>query len=155
MEAQNANPSPDNQNAAAVRRLYTALSDGGNPEILSLVSGDLEWWFHGPPNSHHMMKVLTGETPPSDFRFEPRGVAAVGGGGGCVVAEGWKGDQVYWVHVWTVEGGRITQLREYFNTWLTVKDLRPLRCSSGAGAATLWRSHHDDVRSMPGLMLPI
>lgn len=30
-----------------------------------------------------------------------------------------KISEAYWVHVWSVEDGRITQLLVYFDTWLT------------------------------------
>ncbi|CAA0835876.1 Nuclear transport factor 2 (NTF2) family protein [Striga hermonthica] len=145
-------------NTATVRSLYDAVSRGGRRTISGLVSGELEWWFHGPHNCHHMMKMLTGESSPSsDFKFEPRSIVAVDGE--RVIAEGWEGDHVYWVHVWTVDKQEcvITQFREYFNTWLTVADFKPNCLVSSAAGPTLWQSHPRDVakRSLPGLMLAI
>ncbi|EYU41980.1 hypothetical protein ABFS82_10G008000 [Erythranthe guttata] len=143
---------PENPNVTTVRSLYTALGSGGSRQISGLIASDLEWWFHGPQNCHHMMKMLTGKSSPADFKFEPRSIDAVDDGE-CVIVEGWEGAQVYWVHVWTLnEDGVITQFREYFNTWLTVWDLRPLSCTG-----TLWQSHPQDLakRSLPGLMLAI
>ncbi|PIN19707.1 hypothetical protein CDL12_07611 [Handroanthus impetiginosus] len=150
MEAKNVNATPENPNTTTVRRLYTALARG-NRKISGLIASDLEWWFHGPQNCHHMMKMLTGKSSPTDFKFEPRSIEAIDDD--CVIVEGWEGAQVYWVHVWTLKDGVITQFREYFNTWLTVTDLRPLKC---LGFNTLWQSHERDYeRSLPGLMLAI
>ncbi|GFP99241.1 wound-induced protein 1 [Phtheirospermum japonicum] len=142
----------ENPSIATVLSLYDAISSRAR-EISGLISSELEWWFHGPQNCHHMMKMLTGKSSPSDFRFEPRSIDAIEDG--RVIVEGWEGAQVYWVHVWTLKDGVITQFREYFNTWLTVTDLRPLNCLSST--ATLWQSHPRDVakRSLPGLMLAI
>ncbi|PON53582.1 NTF2-like domain containing protein [Parasponia andersonii] len=150
------------QNKATVEKLYEALSRGEAETVAKLIAGDLEYWFHGPPRCHHMMRVLTGESPThsAPFRFEPRSVTAVGGA--CVIAEGWEGAKAYWVHVWTVKDDVITQFREYFNTWLTVRDLRPSTGweVSGGGhhrSLTLWQSMPRDLfrRSLPGLLLAI
>ncbi|KAH6769327.1 hypothetical protein C2S51_014663 [Perilla frutescens var. frutescens] len=155
-KANSATASPENPKVSTVRRLYEALA-AGNRRISDLIASDLEWWFHGPQNCHYMMKTLTGKSSPSDFKFEPRSIDGVDED--CVIVEGWEGDQVYWVHVWTLKNGVITQFREYFNTWLTVKDLRRrpvVKCTSGA-ASTLWQSHPQDLakRSLPELMLAI
>ncbi|RYR61734.1 hypothetical protein Ahy_A04g018939 isoform A [Arachis hypogaea] len=95
--------------------------------VSKLVASDLEWWFHGPPQCQHMMRLLTGEKPHNDgFRFEPRSVTAIGD---CVIAEGWEG-KAYWVHAWEDE-------RQDSNT--------------------LWQSQPRDLyrRSLPGLLLAI
>lgn len=136
-----------------VRRLYKAVMSGGSGEISGLIASDLEWWFHGPQQCHYMMKKLTGKSSPGDFEFEPQNIDAVDD---HVIVEGWEGTEVYWVHVWTMKDGVITEFREYFNTWLTVRDVRPLSCF-GAGAAPLWQSHPHQLpgRSLPGLMLAI
>ncbi|KAI3447839.1 hypothetical protein Pfo_004504 [Paulownia fortunei] len=141
---------PENSSITTVRSLYKVISSGAG-EISGLIVSELEWWFHGPQNCHHMMKMLTGKSSPSEFKFEPRSIDAIDD---RVIAEGWEGAQVYWVHVWTLKDGIITQFREYFNTWLTVRDLRPLNCLS---STTLWQSHPRDLarRSLPGLMLAI
>ena len=152
------------QNKATVETLYKALCQGETDTVAKLIATDLEYWFHGPPRCHHMMRVLTGDSPThsSPFRFEPRSVTPIGGA--CVIAEGWEGAKAYWVHVWTVKDGVITQFREYFNTWLTVRDLRPQSGwrVSGAGGGhhrslTLWQSMPRDLfrRSLPGLLLAI
>ncbi|CAN0891913.1 Wound-induced protein 1 [Linum grandiflorum] len=118
-----------------------------------------------------MMRMLTaadsGRVP---FRFEPRSIEVVRDQ--CVIAEGWEGEKVYWVHVWSVRDGVITQFREYFNTWLTVRDVTPPPLPAAAAAEeeissvstsperekiTLWKSRPGDLfkRSLPGLVLAI
>ncbi|KAJ6778019.1 hypothetical protein OIU74_001914 [Salix koriyanagi] len=74
-----------------------------------------------------------------------------------LIAKGWEGAQVYWVHVWTLKDNVITQFREYFNTWLTVKDISPHGWEIRHENHTLWRSHPRDLfkRSLPGLILGI
>ncbi|XP_022883257.1 wound-induced protein 1-like [Olea europaea var. sylvestris] len=145
-------PAPlENHNKAIVNTLYKGLASGDTATVAGLIATDLEWWFHGPQNCHHMMKMLTGKCSTTEFKFEPRSIDSIDE---CVIVEGWEGAQVYWVHVWTLKDGFITQFREYFNTWLTVKDLRPSRCSS---STTLWQSHPRDLtkRLLPGLMFAI
>ncbi|KHN33242.1 Wound-induced protein 1 [Glycine soja] len=138
-------------NKATVEALYKALLGQGQMDTVAtnMLASDLEWWFHGPPQCQHMMRVLTGETTLDNngFRFEPSD---------CVIAEGWEG-KAYWVHVWTVRNGLITQFREYFNTWLVVRDLRSQRWENKLDNMTLWQSQPRDLyrRSLPGLVLAI
>ncbi|PSS32728.1 Wound-induced protein [Actinidia chinensis var. chinensis] len=151
MAGENTKPSsilPENQNKAAVNVLYEALGSGDVERVTGLLATDLEWWFHGPQNCQHMMRVLTGESDQNEFRFEPRSITAIDD---RVIVEGWEGAHAYWVHVWTLKDGLITQFREYFNTWLTVTDL--IRHQS----PTLWQSRPRDLanRSLPGLVLAI
>ncbi|CAL1378544.1 unnamed protein product [Linum trigynum] len=159
------------------RSLYNGLASHCGPtagdndpeDCQEVIASDLEWWFHGPPGCDYMMRMLTGQLAPdqSVIRFEPRSIEAVGD---CVIAEGWEGN-VYWVHVWTVREDHglvvITQFREYFNTWLTVKYVTgggyPLPAGSdhrrtpSPERITLWRSQPADLykRSLPGLVLAI
>ncbi|XVF08364.1 hypothetical protein REPUB_Repub06bG0220200 [Reevesia pubescens] len=145
---------PEMQNKAIVDTLYKALAHGDTSTVVKLLASDLEWWFHGPPRCQHMMRVLTGESSHTEFRFEPRSIEVVGD---CVIAEGWEGAQVYWVHVWTLNDGLITQFREYFNTWLTVRDVKPSCWEIEHESLTLWQSQPRDLarRSLPGLVLAI
>jgi ketosteroid isomerase-like protein len=143
------------QNKATVGLLYKALAHGQTETVTGLLASDLEYWFHGPPRCQHMMRVLTGESAGrNEFAFEPRSLTAIGDD--SVIAEGWEGAQAYWVHVWSVKDGVITQFREYFNTWLTVWDLRPWEVNGHVSDA-LWQSQPRDLysRSLPGLMLAI
>ncbi|XP_054790541.1 senescence associated gene 20-like [Prosopis cineraria] len=152
------------QNRATVEALYKGLLGQGHMDkVAMLIASDLEYWFHGPPGRQHMMRILTGETVPNKagFRFEPRSVTAIGD---CVITEGWEG-QAYWVHVWTLKNGLITKFREYFNTWLVVRDLTAAPAAAPwveedqrqAEKMTLWQSQPRDLyrRSLPGLLLAI
>ncbi|XP_021901370.1 wound-induced protein 1 [Carica papaya] len=145
----------ENQNRAIVEELYKALSEDNAGMVAKLLASDLEWWFHGPPRCQHMMRMLTGASSRAEFRFEPRSIEVIGE---CVIAEGWEGAQAYWVHVWTLKDGLITQFREYFNTWLTVTDFRsPTWEIPHVTTLTLWQSQPRDLarRSLPGLVLAI
>ncbi|CAK7343682.1 unnamed protein product [Dovyalis caffra] len=144
----------DMQNKAIVDALYKGLSNGHMETVAKLIASDLEWWFHGPLQSQHMMRILTGESSHTKFRFEPRSIDVIGD---CVIVEGWEGAQAYWVHVWTLKHGVITQFREYFNTWLTVKDISPHGWEIRHENYTSWQSHPRDLfnRSLPGLILVI
>ncbi|XP_065873181.1 wound-induced protein 1-like [Euphorbia lathyris] len=146
------------KNKGVVDALYKGLGEGKMETVGKLVASELEWWFHGPPKCQHMMRILTGEARLNAFRFEPKSVEGVGD---CVIAEGWEGEKVYWVHVWTIKndgggggGGVIIQFREYFNTWLTVRDINP---HPHHHAHTVWQSHPRDLftRSLPALVLAI
>ncbi|OEL26382.1 hypothetical protein BAE44_0012600 [Dichanthelium oligosanthes] len=152
----------EQRNKFLVLRLYEALNARDHAAVQSLLAPDLEWWFHGPPKHQHMMRVLTGgggssntsTTSGSSFRFVPRSVDAFGS---TVIAEGPPAQAaaagVYWVHAWTVgPDGVITQLREYFNTDLTVTRLAAL-----ASAKCIWQSRRPDsaTNSLPGLVLAL
>lgn len=144
----------NNGNEATVKALYKALASGEIGKVAGFVASDLEWWFHGPQGCHHMMKMLTGKSSHKAFSFNPRSMDAIDD---YVIVEGWEGVQAYWVHVWTLKDGLITQFREYFNTWLTVADLRPVAVAGGCSSSKFWQSHPRDLakRSLPGLMLAI
>jgi len=170
-----------------VLRLYEALNARDARRAQELLAPDLEWWFHGPPAHQHMMRLLTGADTNAEFRFAPRSVDAFGS---TVIAEGGGADgdagagQLYWVHAWTVgPDGVITQLREYFNTDLTVTRLSaavatknastavsPSHASSSSSSTAasspaptpkwpkcLWQSRRADRarKSLPGLVLAI
>ncbi|KAB5538637.1 hypothetical protein DKX38_016170 [Salix brachista] len=69
-----------------------------------------------------MMRLLTGEQKDNDvpFQFSPISITSFGN---LVIVEGWDTSSISWVHAWTVTDGIITQVREYFNTSLTVTRL--------------------------------
>ncbi|KAI7996140.1 hypothetical protein LOK49_LG10G02392 [Camellia lanceoleosa] len=103
---------PENQNMVAVKALYKALAGGDVNKVAGVLASDLEWWFHGPQNCQHMMRVLTGE---SDLPSSSSSQKHHHHRRSCD-RRGWEG-QAYWVHVWTLKDGLITRFREYFNTW--------------------------------------
>ncbi|CAI0419659.1 unnamed protein product [Linum tenue] len=117
------------------------------------------------------MRLLTGadnnsnikdQSIQSSFSFSPKSIASFGS---IVIAEGCDSERgIYWVHAWTVTDGIITQVREYFNTSLTVTRLS----SSSAAAKTaeiasvhycpsVWESSLSNLvgKSVPGLVLAI
>ncbi|KAH7436489.1 hypothetical protein KP509_05G022100 [Ceratopteris richardii] len=97
------------------------------------------------------MRFLTGVAPHDRFLFKPVRVRAIGDN---VFAEGQGGVSnnskisKCWIHVWTVKGGKIVQLREYFNTELTV--VSPVHDS-------LWKSQLGKCcrKSCPSLILAV
>ncbi|KAF6147434.1 hypothetical protein GIB67_012972 [Kingdonia uniflora] len=145
-------------NKAIAEVLYAALACGDTSTVAAYITSDLEWWFHGPPRCQHMMRVLTGKSVHTEFNFVPRNITAIDD---RVIVEGWEGDQAYWVHVWSLKDGMIMQFREYFNTWLTVRDLRisssMWEVKKIAETPTIWQSEPQEHlnRSLPGLVLAI
>ncbi|KAM7499418.1 hypothetical protein LguiA_023832 [Lonicera macranthoides] len=107
-----------------------------------------------------MMRLLTGSlTDDVSFEFVPQSIADFGS---TVLVEGCNQDRsIFWVHAWTVTDGIITQVREYFNTCLTVTrfgntdksspSITSLHCPS------VWESSLSNLvgKSMPGLVLAI
>lgn len=159
--------SDSDRNKWLVLRLYEGLNNRDVAAVHQLLNPDLEWWFHGPPARQHMMHLLTGVAPDDSFVFEPVHVEAFGP---TVLVEGTGSDlgaSVYWVHAWTVgSDGIITQLREYFDTELTVTRLAdsvnqvhgPTSSSSSRShCLPVWRSRIRDPtrKSLPGLVLAI
>ncbi|CAK9173485.1 unnamed protein product, partial [Ilex paraguariensis] len=154
----------ETQNQRVVLALYEALSSRDVDTVHKLLASDLEWWFHGPPSDQFMMRLLTGTATPDDsFDFVPQSVAIFGS---TVLVEGYDYDRsIYWVHAWTVTDGIITQVREYFNTSLTVTRLGNTDESSSSKFSSITSLHCPSVwessvsnrigKSMPGLVLAI
>ncbi|EMS56136.1 hypothetical protein TRIUR3_05350 [Triticum urartu] len=125
----------EQRNKFLVLRLYEALNGRDHAAVHSLLAPDLEC--------------------SSSFRFQPRSVDAFGS---TVIAEGVSAagedtKAAYWVHAWTVgSDGVITQLREYFNTDLTVT-----RLAAAAASKCVWQSRRPDRarNSLPGLVLAL
>lgn len=133
-----------------VLALYEALNARDVDAVHRLLAPDIEWWFHGPPAFQHMMRLLTGASTHEPFEFVPLHVQALES---TVLVEGCdKTRSVFWVHAWTVStDGVITQVREYFNTCLTVTQAKK-HC-----LLPVWRSRLPDRagKSLPGLVLAI
>ncbi|XP_074589399.1 senescence associated gene 20-like [Curcuma longa] len=106
-----------------------------------------------------MMRMLTGadDEAAAEFRFVPDRVATFGS---TVVAEGTGPGAASWVHAWTVSpDGIITQVREYFNTSVTVtrfaadSTTKPSVSPGPTHCLPVWQSRRD--KSFPGLVLAI
>ncbi|XP_027126837.1 senescence associated gene 20-like [Coffea arabica] len=153
-----------------VLALYDALKAKDVGTVQTFLAPDIEWWFHGPPShQQHLMGLLTGKD--SSFVFKPLSIEAFGS---LVLVEGFdqKNSSVSWVHAWTVSQGRmITQVREYFNTHVTVTLLgscttkssneseQPQGASSQANplkyCQSIWQSKLVDNSVVPGLVLAL
>ncbi|MED6209169.1 hypothetical protein PIB30_052149 [Stylosanthes scabra] len=162
----------DSSNVRLVRAFYDALSARDSHAVLNLVDSDLEWWFHGPPSCQFLKRLLTGESSSSaaadSFEFVPFSVVSFGS---TVIAEGCDAVRsVAWVHAWTVTDGIITQVREYFNTSLTVTRIGDSDSDSDSGESEItpvssdsgrfpfvWESSLSGLagKSVPGLVLAI
>ncbi|MCL7022231.1 hypothetical protein MKW94_002262 [Papaver nudicaule] len=180
-------------NRRTIRALYEAFKERDIETIQRLLASDIEWWFHGPPAHQYMMRFLTGTScnsctgsrtssassssssdedteDSSSFSFVPSSIAAFGS---LVIVEGCDlSRQVSWVHVWTVsdDNGIVTQVREYFNTSLTItrfeknwnsntnqsSSSKPSRTSPLVNSA-VWESKLSSTigKSVPGLLLVI
>ena len=129
-----------------------------------------------------MMRLLTGDnqnydasssssssSAASSFEFVPSFVTSFGS---IVIAEGCdRSRSISWIHAWTVTDGIVTQVREYFNTSLTVTRLGdnqaqpsdyPSKKKSAAEinsvhCTSLWESSLSSQvgKSVPGLVLAI
>lgn len=166
----------DSSNKRVVLALYEALSSRDVHKVHQIVAPDIEWWFHGPPTHQFLMRLLTGDQNES-FQFSPQSFACFGP---TVLVEGCDRDcSISWVHAWTVTHGIVTQVREYFNTSLTVTRLgnntspsssaqsSPSSFSSKSSSSTaeitsfhcpsVWESSVSDRvgKSVPGLVLAI
>ncbi|PKA66879.1 Wound-induced protein 1 [Apostasia shenzhenica] len=99
-----------------------------------------------------MKRLLTGGED-DGFQFVLYSIEAFGS---TVLAEGSAGGgstAVFWVHAWTVADGVITQVREYFNSSVTVA-----RVATGVGnCKAVWKSRLAGAagKSLPGLVLAI
>ncbi|MCO5596769.1 hypothetical protein L7F22_050838 [Adiantum nelumboides] len=140
----------EEQNRHVAVAFYEALAAGDASRLHSLLaSSDLEWSFHGPACDQHLMKFLTGAVSQLSFEFTPVRVRQFGYNV-FVEGQGKAGspqESKFWVHVWTMKHGKIIQLREYFNTSLTV--LKP------SSYYTLWQSQlgSTNPKSSPSLIL--
>ncbi|XP_028782260.1 wound-induced protein 1-like [Neltuma alba] len=142
----------DSSRKKLVLTLYDALNSGDSETVVGIVASHLEWWFHGPPSHQFLMRLLTGHPSSSHtFRFLPQSIASFGP---TVVVEGCDPSRsISWVHAWTVADGIITQVREYFDTSLTVARFG----HSNSSDDSLWESTVSNLvgKSVPGLVLAL
>ncbi|KAK3019493.1 hypothetical protein RJ639_003165 [Escallonia herrerae] len=149
----------ETNNRRVVLALYDALSSSDVDTVHKLLAPDLEWWFHGPPSHQFMMRLLTGTaTSDESFEFVPQSVSPFGS---TVLVEGCDhGRSISWIHAWTVTDGIITQVREYFNTSLTVTRFGASNLASAITSLhcpSIWESSLSGRvgKSVPGLVLAI
>ncbi|KAK9913810.1 hypothetical protein M0R45_037618 [Rubus argutus] len=146
-----------------ILKLYEALSSRDVDTVHTIVAPDLEWWFHGPPTHQFLMRLLTGDESDTSFEFNPQSITSVGP---VVLVEGCDREQdISWVHAWTVTDGIVTQVREYFNTSLTVTRLGNSAAKSKFSKSSseitsyhcpsVWESSNGVGKSVPGLVLAI
>ncbi|KAI3913429.1 hypothetical protein MKW98_003908 [Papaver atlanticum] len=184
-------------NTRTICALYESLSARDIETIERLLASDIEWWYHGPPAHQYMMRFLTGTSSncntgsrtsstsslssvddhediedSSSFLFVPSSITAFDS---LVIVEGCDLSRlVSWVHVWTVSdvNGIVTQVREYFNTSLTIarfehnwnnsntnqpSSSRQSQTSRLVNSAAVWESKLSSTIgiSVPGLLLAI
>ncbi|KAJ7549017.1 hypothetical protein O6H91_07G036700 [Diphasiastrum complanatum] len=109
------------------------------------------------------MRMLTGADRLGSFSFAPLLLCTIDD---KVFVEGHDtSSKVCWVHVWTVVGGVVTELREYFNTSVTVTGIdsstfttktsqKAPKIADSEEFSTLWESELSR-RSIPGFILAI
>ncbi|KAJ7182178.1 hypothetical protein O6H91_Y540800 [Diphasiastrum complanatum] len=148
------------QEEQIVLGLYEALNARDVRQVQAVIAEDLEWWFYGPPSQRHLMRMLTGVDPLGTFAFVPLRVCTISSN--KVLVEGKQdSSEVCWVHAWTLKDGSVTQLREYFNTTLTVTDtsfnMVAYVPSQSHNCSIIWQSKLSDSigKSFPGLVLAI
>lgn len=121
-------------NEQVVYRLYEAFGQGDIQGILDTLSEDVDWLFVGRPEDvpfagqrrgHEQMKEffgIVGETVAEIYEFGPREVMSFDD---KVLVLGHERvrvratDRVFetdWAHLFTVREGRITRLREFYDT---------------------------------------
>ncbi|XP_022992588.1 wound-induced protein 1-like [Cucurbita maxima] len=108
------------------------------------------------------MRLLTGASSDGQsFQFVPQSITSFGP---TVLVEGCDPSRsISWIHAWTVTDGIITQVREYFNSSLTVTRLGDPTDSPSSSASPLyhcpsiWESSLSNQvgKSVPGLVLAI
>lgn len=180
--ADSSDSSSSRKNQEVVLAFYDALKSRDVDTVHQILAHDLEWWFHGPPSHQFLMRLLTGgkqhdnnnnvDDDDASFDFVPLFITTFGS---IVIAEGCDSSRsIYWVHAWTVSAdGIITQVREYFNTSLTVTRLGnqkqpqasdyPSKSTSSTAeivpvhCPSVWESSlsNRDGKSVPGLVLAI
>lgn len=118
--------------STVVQQVYEAFGRGDVPAILNLVAEDVDWEFVGPASlayagrrrNHQEVADFFAAIPGADeiHAFEPREFIEAGE---HVTVLGWESSTALdtqkkfeseWVHVFTVQDGKITRWRGFFNT---------------------------------------
>lgn len=146
----------ESKNERILRCFYDSLA-GGNTVLLShLLAEDLDLWFHGPRCHQHMSKLLRGITSFRSVTLYPSSILATRN---IVIAEG---ECICpWVHIWTVKEGKLIQLREYWNTAVSINLVARINSACGtlleSPSINIWQSKLWQAvdNTKPGLILTI
>ncbi|GJM42049.1 MAG: hypothetical protein DHS20C20_23310 [Ardenticatenaceae bacterium] len=121
------------ENVQVVQDLYAAFGRGDIPGLLGLLAEDVEWHFNGRPEDipfggrwqghAEMMEFFrtVGETC-EVLAFGPNEVIAMGdhvlslGREHVRVRATGREFETDWAHLFTVQGGEVVRLREYYDT---------------------------------------
>jgi ketosteroid isomerase-like protein len=123
----------DQTNVQIVQKLYQAFGAGDGPGIFSVIAPDIDWKFNGRPTDLPYAGHFRGHAELMNFfgtvaqtaeviEFGPHEVYAfddkvVSLGGEKVRAKATgKIFETDWIHFFTIKGGQITRLREYYDT---------------------------------------
>ncbi|KAJ4837406.1 hypothetical protein Tsubulata_036921 [Turnera subulata] len=115
------------------------------------------------------MNFLTGSSSSIEcdhsFTFSPISTVAFGS---MVLCEGFNKEwNISWVHAWSVTDGKITQVREYFNTSVVVTKFgdggtsqaisssKKTTSGSSTSCLSVWQSQLSNNKSVPGLVLAL
>lgn len=150
--AHNPQSEEERANEKLLRLFHTAMAANNVGVLKSLLADDLEWWFHGAPCQQYMRRLLTGRRSFRSITLAPMRMVAW-----CdkVFVDGCGPEQgTYWAHVWTIRGGRLVELREFWNIGVVL--VRELASSSERRLCAVWESKlwNADM-STPGLILSI
>lgn len=121
------------ENSQLVIELYTAFGQGNVPAILDLLDQDVDWYFVGRPDDIPFAGRRHGHDAMVDFfttidqtvtviEFGPREIMAFDDKVLVLGHERVKvraTDRVFetdWAHLYTIQGGKIIRLREYYDT---------------------------------------
>ncbi|MCO5549162.1 hypothetical protein L7F22_002629 [Adiantum nelumboides] len=145
-----------------VLAFYEALKKGKVEDISNLLTTQLSWRFYGPPSERHLIEYLSGVTNKVNFCFQVTYVNVINSNVVCIEGQALFGPDEganskhrrTWVHVWTLKGNKLVELREYFDAILTIVTLKPCACQK---LCTLWQSKLSRVYEMsfPSLILII
>ncbi|HWT01045.1 MAG TPA: nuclear transport factor 2 family protein [Pyrinomonadaceae bacterium] len=131
----------ERDNMGIVRQAYDAFRGGDIQGVLNLLADDVDWLQPGPPDVIPFAGQYRGRDQVGEFfsrlggaeeaeLFEPleffasgERVVALGRYRGRVRATG-RVNEVEWVHVFTVRGGKIVSHRQYSDTAASVETYR-------------------------------
>lgn len=131
----------EQENMQVVQQAYDAFKRGDIQSVLNLMADDADWLHPGPPDAIPFAGQYRGRDGVAQFfaklggaedveHFEPQEffasgdrVVVLGRYRGRIKATG-RTDDVEWVHVFTVRGGKIVSHRQYSDTAAAVEAYR-------------------------------